>query len=313
MTSAAARASCAAASAASRSRRAAAARAATVSAARRPRLETARVSPPSSRVKTYSALCTPEARVSPAHRSTPNPNEAHTSATCAAGMPPTPPPSPPSRRAVSIGGAAPSASATAFRSQTATRPSLFSARLARASNARSIAAGVSTRPLPDAETAAERTPYGKSVTIASTAFSSGPYAAETAGSSRSDASAKEIDVARARRRQTSSSSEPSSPSSRGAIPARKKRLAASLAASSTCASTSQPSTRSAPSSAAAKAMAPPPTHGSTTKSPGLTRAAFAASVACSGGAAFGASIARRRALESMPHAAISPKMPSGTT
>ena len=135
------------------------------------------------------------------------------------------------------------------------------------------------------------------MTIASTAFSNPPYASETRGSSRSDAFANAT---------CTSKDAPF-------VSERKKRVAASLAASSALSSTSQPSTLVAPSAAAAKATAPPPTHGSTTKSPGLTRAAFAASIACSGGIAFGASMARKRVLESAPHAATSPNMPSGYT
>ena len=136
------------------------------------------------------------------------------------------------------------------------------------------------------------------MTIASTAFSNPPYASETNGSSRSEAFANATF--------TSKELPPF-------VSVWKKRVAASLAASSALSSTSQPRTLAAPSAAAAKATAPPPTHGSTTKSPGLTRAAFAASVACSGGIAFGASMARKRVLESAPHAATSPKMPSGYT
>ena len=254
------------------------------------------VSRKSSRVKTYSVRCTPDLRVSFARRSTLNPNEAHVSLTTSSDMPPKPP------RRFLLTFVASVSSGTTRRSHTATRPFFFSARLARTSNASSIDAGVASFPGPTPvarrPAATERTPYGKSVTIASTAFSNPPYASETRGSSRSDAFANATVT---------------STDARVVVSERKKRVAASLAASSALSSTSQPSTLVAPSAAAAKATAPPPTHGSTTKSPGLTRAAFAASIACSGGIAFGASMARKRVLESAPHAATSPNMPSGYT
>ena len=182
---------------------------------------------------------------------------------------------------------------------------------------------------------ADRTPYGKSVTIASTEFFKPEYTDcdVAAGSSSNDANANVherrasavtnfvslfsfVSSFSARRHsrvfRSTRSCDPSAlmPSS---LLRPKYRHAAPLADINASSQTSPPITSPAPSAKAANATAPPPTHGSTTTSPNLTRAAFTASTACSGGIAFGASIVRNAVCLSMPQATTSPNMFSGWT
>eukprot|EP00982_Pelagococcus_subviridis_P011402 31083-Pelagococcus_subviridis.AAC.24 len=256
---------------------------------------------PSLLFRTYNARHTPFFRSSAATLKTSNPCSSTHAVTSSTLMPPSP-----SHRC----------------SHTATTPltgrSVF---LAKTSKPINISFGVAECSAPSpTPTAADRTPYGKSVTIASTSprcssrkrwcasyFSSAlvflaladgvfPSAAVAGAAPLSSSPAVSVSAAAgssSSRGTTSSCHDASSSDARlnVALPATSTStsLSARVAASNAYASTSHPMARLAPNFNAARSTAPPPTHGSKTTSPGLTLAALTARNACSGGIAFGAS------------------------
>mmetsp|Transcript_14322 Transcript_14322/g.60575 ORF Transcript_14322/g.60575 Transcript_14322/m.60575 type:complete len:490 (+) Transcript_14322:2066-3535(+) len=241
---------------------------------------------------TYSARLTPVFRDSPAVRSTQNPRVNAAAATSASVNAAAPDDDASFSVFLLVSPAAPS---KGLRNHAAILPPRLSRAFARSSSASNIARGVHTAfgPSPT-PIAAERTPYGKSVTIAS-------HSSRLSRPTRGPRHGVSSRLARPSAHRAPGSSFPSIPS----------RRIAPAAAANASSSTSAPTTRLAPSLSAASSAAPPPTHGSHTTSPGRTLAALHARNACRGGMALGASTAWRAARVSSPHAMTSHIVASG--